>query len=175
MSHPAIFTERYSFEVFRRFGNIGLSHSTFQWKLFCCWLLLESAYWLLRGGHIVFWEAFSRFMLIKPTWHHFECHDVILLVNTSASNSVKDTMPFFHYLLLCVCFLSFWRRTPLKSYKDKAIHDIHIETYFYRNTDITGHCVRFILVTFTAGYKPLHVELSEPQLTVRWSWMWSGS
>ena len=47
------------------------------------------------------------------------------------------------------------------------MRDIEFEPYFFRNTDITGHCVRFILVTFTAGYKPLHVELSESQLTLR--------
>ena len=28
------------------------------------------------GGHIVFWEAFGRFMLIKPTCRHFDCQYV---------------------------------------------------------------------------------------------------
>ena len=76
--------------------------------LYYCWLVLESADWLLRG-HIVFWEAFGRFMILRPTWHHFEHHDVILNVMTSfsASNWVKDTTPF-----LFICFLYFSRWLP---------------------------------------------------------------
>ena len=60
--------------------------------IFCfCWLVWVSLLITWEGGHIVFWEAFGRFMLIRPTWCHFEHHDVILKVNTSASNWAKDT------------------------------------------------------------------------------------
>ena len=66
-------------------------YHTFCYCIFC-WLVLESAYWLLPGGggHIVFWEAFGRFMLIRPTWRHFEDHDIILNQMTSFCLSMRQ-------------------------------------------------------------------------------------
>ena len=59
-------------------GNTGRPAIDASLPRYNCWLVLESAYWLLREAHS-FSEAFGRFMLIRTKWHfwtswrHFGC------------------------------------------------------------------------------------------------------
>ena len=70
-------------EKYENAAKVQVYEALYSVHVFCyfyyCWLVLESAYWLLQETHSILGQAFGRFMLIRTKWHfwtswrHFGC------------------------------------------------------------------------------------------------------